>query len=103
MSTSSVSSISSALSNYLLYLQKAAANDLLTSSSSKKTKKHDFLKELLKTLQNLVGDKVTVKSKNSSGSVTGTVEAVKEVDGKLKVVINGVAYDLSDVTQVYNT
>ena len=95
MSVSSVSSATYTLASLLKYLDETSSS---SSTSTKKTRKHPNIELLLKFLEkNMVGKTVTVKTTNSS--VTGVVQAVKVVNGKLQVVINGVSYDLSDVTQ----
>lgn len=52
----------------------------------------------------MVGKTVTVQTTDSSGNATdtetGTVTSVKFESGVAKIVINGVEYSLSDVTQV---
>jgi flagellar basal-body rod modification protein FlgD len=52
----------------------------------------------------LVGKSVSVSVTDSSGNVTssdsGTVSAIKFEDGVPKIVVNGVEYDLSTVTEV---
>jgi flagellar basal-body rod modification protein FlgD len=42
----------------------------------------------------------TDSSGNSTGTVTGTVDVVKFVNGVPKLVVNGVEYDLSTVSEV---
>ena len=51
----------------------------------------------------LTGKTVTVQTTDTSGNVTtnsGTVDSIKFVNGVAKLVINGVEYDTSSVTEV---
>jgi flagellar basal-body rod modification protein FlgD len=99
----------SELAQYSSLEQETATNTSLTTMS---TDISNMSTELSASLSgnnasqavSMVGKTVTVETTDSSGNVTatdsGTVTSVKFEDGVPKLVINGVEYGLSTVTQV---
>lgn len=103
------SDFTSQLAQYSSLEQMQNMNDSITAMGDKLTDLNtNSVSQMLLTntaqAVSLVGKTVSVSTTDSTTSVvttaTGTVSTVKFVDGVPKIVVNGIEYELSDVTEV---
>ncbi|MCX8094277.1 MAG: hypothetical protein N3E50_08970 [Candidatus Goldbacteria bacterium] len=96
------------LAQYSTLEQLQNLNDQMEEMSGNFTTMNENIVGLM-TMENttqslaLVGKSVTIEYENDDGvteKVKGIVDSIKFVDGTPKIVIDGIEYNLSDITQV---